>query len=135
MIAISAPGFIAMVVLVYMAKGGDANRELSDFDSPAEARAFVSAHLPVPLPNGAVVEDLHYERWLDWHLSARVRLPSREVTEGYVDQVKRDRALDDQYCGSDEPTPGARYFLRDVFGCGSINGVKSPLLEVRCYTR
>lgn len=134
-IAISIPGLAALVLLVHVAKGGDGSRELSDFDSPAEARAFVSAHLPVPLPNDAVVETLHFERFTDWFLSTRVRLSSREVAQGYLEQVKRARALNDEYCSDAEPSPGARYYLRDVAACGSIDAAAPPALEVRCNTR
>lgn len=134
-ILISVPGLLALIVLVYVARGGDGPHQLSDFDSPAEARAFVSAHLPVPLPSDAVVEALHFERFTDWFLSARVRLSSREVAQGYLDQVRRARVLNDAYCSDVEPSLGARFYLRDVAACGSLDAAALPALEVRCNTR
>lgn len=127
-----ALGVLAVAQLV---SAFDTDRDLADFASAGEARAFVSAHLPVPLPSTALVEALHYERWTDWHLTARVRLPSLAASHGYVEQVRRERALDDQYCSAKEPSPGVRYFLAAEFACGSIDSGAAPILEVHCNTR
>src|SRR6187551_1382212 len=95
-LGIALCGF-AILFVVEVARALDTDRDLSDFESPKEARAFATAHLPVPLPADAVVETLHYARWTDWQLSARVRLPSSAAVNRYLDQVKHDRKLDDVY--------------------------------------
>ena len=112
-----------------------ADRKLEDFSSPGEARAFASAHLPVPLPAGAALDALRYARFTDWHFSARVRFSSAEAADRYLEQVRRDRQLNDAYCGDSEPSGGARYALADVSACGSIKRESPQVLSVTCFTR
>jgi hypothetical protein len=113
----------------------DTDRELKDFASPAQARDFVSAHLPTPLPVTAVVEELRYQRWTDWHLQARVRFESPAGVASYVSQAKLQRASNDAYCGSSEPSGGVSFFLSDVTACGSATVVHPASLKVVCHTR
>lgn len=113
----------------------DTDRDLSDFANPGEARAFTSAHLPAPLPNDAVVESLHFERWTDWMLTATVRLSSSEAADTYLEEVKRTRTLNDEYCNQQDSPGGARYFLSDVFACGSIERTSPQVISVQCNTR
>ena len=110
------------------------SRDLSDFDSPAQARAFTSAHLPTPLPNDAVIETLHYERWTDWDLNVTARLPSADALDRYLAAVKRERTLNDQYCSAEEPAHGARYFLKDVTACGSVEQTSPRAITISCST-
>ena len=137
--AIAGLGLLALGVGVLLVlavlQGLDSDRDLSDFASPSEARAFTSAHLPAPLPNDAVVEELHYERWTDWRFTARVRLSSPEASEQYIEQAKERRDLNDQYCSNLEPPAGARYFLRPVSACGSVRRASAQVVEVACNTR
>ena len=113
----------------------DTDRELKDFASPAQARDFVSAHLPAPLPVTAVVDELRYQSWTDWHLQARVRFDSPEGVASYVEQARLQRTLNDAYCGSSEPSGGVRYFLDDVTACGSATVLSPASLKVVCHTR
>lgn len=129
-----ASGFIVLLV-VEGARSFGSGRDLADFASPAEARAFASEHLPAPLPSDAVIERLHYERWTDWFLEANVRLPSAEAAGRYLEQVRRARKLNDAYCSGEEPTDGARYFLPAVMACGAVRRASPALIEVRCNTR
>jgi hypothetical protein len=124
-----------VAVLVAVVRAFDTDRDLTDFADQAQARAFVSSHLPTPLPPDAVIEGLDYERWTDWSLKARVRLPSRQAVERYVEEAKRLRKLDDDYCHHVEPDHGARYFLAEVSACGTLESTSSEVLEVRCNTR
>jgi hypothetical protein len=135
--AVIACGFIAALVwlIVGAAATLDTDRDLEDFATPAEARAFTTAHLPVPLPSDTVIESLHYERFTDWHFTARIRFPAPEAATLYLDQTKRARALNDAYCSDTEPTPGARYFLAPVHACGSLHQSSPVVLDVRCHTR
>jgi hypothetical protein len=125
------------VVLVRLtaAFSGGPPHDLSDFGTAAEARAFVSAHLPMALPGDAVVEKLAYERWTDWHLAVRVRLPSAWAADRYLEQARAARKVNDGYCTDAEPPRGARYFLAEVSACGSIARMSPQILEVVCYTR
>src|SRR4051812_44546972 len=129
---------IAIAVCALLAIGVasifDTTQTLKDFASPAEARAFTSAHLPVSLPEDATVESLTYERWTDWHFSARVRLPSSEAVDRYLDQARAAGEPNAEYC-NDEPSSDARYFLKDVSACGSVHRESLQVLEVVCYTR
>jgi hypothetical protein len=125
----------AALFVVAVARAFDTDRDLSDFATPAEARTFVSEHLPSSLPTDAVVEKLAYERWTDWNLDARVRLTSAASAERYLEQVKRDRKLDDAYCFGEEPPDGARYFLSGVFACGVVRRPAPAIIEVHCNTR
>jgi hypothetical protein len=111
------------------------DRDLEDFATPSEARAFASAHLPVPLPAAATLDALRYARFTDWHFSAQVRFPSAEGADRYLEQVRRDRQLNDAYCGDSEPSGGARYVLADVSACGSIERESAQALRVTCFTR
>jgi hypothetical protein len=113
----------------------DTDRDLDDFANQEEARVFTSAHLPAPLPPGAVVESLLYQRWTDWIFRARVRLPSSEAAGRYLEEARRVRKLDDVYCSPHEPGNGARYFLSDVSACGSIELMSGQIIEVHCNTR
>jgi hypothetical protein len=133
-VAVASVCFVVLFV-VEVARSLDTDRDLSDFASPAEARAFTSAHLPVPLPADAVIEQLHYERWTDWNFCARARLPSPDAVERYLEQAKSDRKLNDAYCYDEDPPHGARYFLADVSACGSIKLASPQVIEVHCYTR
>lgn len=115
---------------------GSPDKDLEDFASQAQARDFASAHLPTPLPSETVVEALHYERFTDWRITARVRLPSPEAVARYIDQLKQDRKVDDDYCGSGEPAAGAGYFLPAMFACGTVQpGSSVATLEIACNTR
>jgi hypothetical protein len=125
--------FVALALAV--ARAFDTDRDLSDFADQGEARAFTSAHLPAPLPSGAVVESLLYQRWTDWIFEARVRLPSPEAAARYLEEAKRLRKLDDVYCSSDEPAGGARYFLPDVSACGFVELTSAQIIDVHCNTR
>jgi hypothetical protein len=122
-------------LLLSAASSLDTDRDLEDFATPAEARAFTTAHLPVSLPSDVAIESLHYERFTDWHFTARVRFPSLESANHYLDQTKRARTLNDSYCSDTEPTHGARYFLADVHACGSLHQSSPLILDVRCHTR
>jgi hypothetical protein len=113
----------------------DSDRELKDFDSPAQARDFVSAHLPAPLPSTAVVEELRYQRWQDWHLQARVRFISGDEVASYLGEAKQKRASNDAYCGGSEPGDGVSVLLEDVSACGSAAATPPASLSVVCATR
>lgn len=114
----------------------DTSRSLKDFESNEAARHFVSEHLPVALPNDAVVSELAYERWTDWRLSATVKLDSGQAAEEFVARVLQDRKTDDPYCGEAEPERGARYFLSASFACGTVSrGAAHDTLEILCHTR
>jgi hypothetical protein len=126
---------VAAVIVGAASMFSGSDRNLEDFASPSEARAFASAHLPVPLPADARLDALRYERFTDWHFSARVRFASAEATDRYLEQVRRDRQLNDAYCGDTEPSGGARYVLADVFACGSIRRESAQALHVTCFTR
>jgi hypothetical protein len=124
------------LVVVALATSFGSAKDLEDFASQAQARDFISAHLPTPLPSSAVVEALHYERFTDWRITARVRLPSASALDQYLEQTKRDRQLDDAYCGAAEPSGGARYFLAKSFACGTLqHGSSATSLEIACNTR
>lgn len=133
-IATAIVGSICCLV-VAAAHAFDTGRDLADFASPAEARSFASAHLPTPLPPDAVIESLHYERWTDWFLETNVRLPSVAAADRYLEQVRRERKLDDTYCPGEEPADGARYFLPAVMACGAVSRTSPQMIEVRCNTR
>jgi hypothetical protein len=112
------------------------SRHLQDFSSPEQARDFLGGHLPVRLPKDARVEALTYERFTDWSLTARVRFPSGEAAVDYVERVKRERRLDDSYCGDSEPNSGARYALPHLFACGTVSAAATPeSLDIVCQTR
>jgi hypothetical protein len=113
----------------------DTDRDLKDFENPQQAREFVSAHLPTPLPDTAVVEELRYERWQDWHLKARIRLGSAEAVAGCLDKVKLGRELNDAYCGDTEASGSVRFFLKKPFACCSAGRATADSLSVTCYTR
>jgi hypothetical protein len=54
----------------------------------------------------------------------------------YVERVRRDRRLNDQYCGDSEPTSGARYALPELYACGTVTAGSSPaVLDIVCQTR
>lgn len=111
-------------------------KELKDFASQAQARDFTSAHLPTPLPSSALIEALRYERFTDWRITARVRLPSAAALDQYVEQTKQDRKTDDAYCGAGEPSLGVSYFLPKLFACGTVQrGASASILEMACNTR
>lgn len=133
-LVLAIAGFLALLTFSLTDTNG-LNRDLADFASPAESRAFASAHLPVPLPKEAVVESLHFERWTDWNLTATVRLPSAEALALYLEQTKRDRKLYDEFCYHDEPAQGARYYLKKSMACGTIERVSPAVIEIRCNTR
>jgi hypothetical protein len=125
----------AGAVLVWiLADAFDTDKKLSDFESPAQGRAFVSAHLPLPLPADSDVIELSYERWTDWNLTAKVRLASPAATRDYLERVRSARKLNDDYCGAGEPSGAARFFLADVSACGTVSSA-ADTLSVRCYTR
>jgi hypothetical protein len=137
--------FVAFAVLCVCLVGGviaaadhlltGSDRNLEDFASPNEARAFASAHLPAALPADATLDALRYERFTDWHFSARVRFSSAEAADRFLERVRRDRQLNDAYCGDSEPIGGARYALIDVSACGSIHRESAQALHVTCFTR
>jgi hypothetical protein len=127
-------GFVVLVGAAATAL--DTNRDLEDFESPQQAREFVSAHLPTPLPATAVVQELNYERWTDWHLKARVRFESAAALTSYMGQARLDRTLDDAYCGGTEPSGSVRYFLTPSFACGKASVAEvSGTLDIVCHTR
>jgi hypothetical protein len=126
----------AGLLLAVLASSLDSDRDLADFASQAEARDFASAHLPTALPGSAVVEALRYERFTDWRLTSRIRFDSSESVDRYVEQLERERKLDDAYCGDAEPSGGARYFLPALFACGTVGrGARAGTLEMACNTR
>jgi hypothetical protein len=127
-------GFTVLLVVV-MLRPFDTDRDLTDFENPEQALAFTSAHLPAPLPKDAAVEQLLYQRWTDWNFTARVRLPSPEAADRYLDRVRRDRKLNDEYCNGSEPARGARYFLPEVSACGAVERASAEIIEVQCNTR
>lgn len=126
---------VAGVLLVWVLVHAVApSRKLSDFN-PAEARDFVSAHLPAPLPSSAQVEQLQYERFTDWHLTARVRFDSPTSALLYLERVRADRKLNDAFCNHADPSGGARYFLPQYTACGSAKLGKAPeLVDVLIHT-
>jgi hypothetical protein len=134
-------GVLALVLVVAggflvwaLAAALDPDKDLADFDTPAQARDFVSAHLPLPLPAGASVTELRYERFTDWHLTAKATLSSPEASRDYLERLRAARALNDEYCGQGEPAGAARFFLGDVFACGHVSAA-GRTLSVLCYTR
>lgn len=136
---------LAVLALLLLVGGGflvwaaadmlDTDRDLKDFASPAQARDFVSAHLPTPLPNAAVVEQLHYDRWQEFRLTARVRLGSPAAIASYIGQARLERALNDAYCGTSEPSDDVHFFLPKSWGCGSVRPVATDSLEIACNSR
>jgi hypothetical protein len=126
-------GVVALVGSV--ASALDTGRDLKDFENPQQAREFVSAHLPTPLPATAVVEELRYERWQDWQLKARVRFESAQAVAALSDQIRLARALNDAYCGDAEPVGSVRFFLAKSFACCSASVAAMASLDVACYTR
>ena len=109
---------------------------IEDVESPQQARDFVSAHLPTPLPATASISELHYERWMDWHLTARVRLDDAAAVDAFIGQTRLSRALNDAYCGGAEPGGSVRYFLTKSSACCSARVAATPgSLDVTCYTR
>lgn len=126
---------VGAVLVIAAMRALDTDRDLDDFASPSEARKFTSAHLPAPLPADAVVEKLSYTRWTDWRLTAQIRLPSPAALEQYLEVAKTQRVTNDEYCSDLEPTGGARYFLREVSACGSIQRASPAVLDVACNTR
>jgi hypothetical protein len=126
----------AGLVVFLTAQALDTDRDLSDFGSPKEARVFTSAHLPAPLPDDAVVERLHYERFTDWFLEATLRLPSSTAADAYFEEAKRARTLNDEYClVHEDPSGGVRYFLSDVSACGAITRTSPLTISIQCNTR
>jgi hypothetical protein len=136
---------LAVLALLLLGGGGllvwaaadmlDTDRDLKDFASPAQARDFVSAHLPTPLPSTAVVEQLHYDSWQDFRLTARVRLGSPAAVASYIGQARLERTLNDAYCGTSEPNDGVDFFLAKSSACGSARPVVADSLEIACNTR
>lgn len=123
-------------LVVYLAVAFDTDRGLKDFESPQQSRDFVSAHLPTPLPATAVVTELLYERWTDWHLTARVRLEGAAAVDAFIGQARLSRTLNDAYCGVDEPGGRVRYFLPKSSACCAVGVAAEPgALDVSCYTR
>jgi hypothetical protein len=140
LLALSILGLAAVagvgLVVALAASSLGSTKDLEDFASQAQARDFTSAHLPTPLPSSAVVEALHYERFTDWRITARVRLPSPQALNQYLEQAKQERKVDDAYCGAAEPSVGAGYFLPQLFACGSVQrGSSASILEIACNTR
>jgi hypothetical protein len=117
-----------------LASALDTDKDLADFKTPAESRAFVSAHLPLALPVDASVSELRYERFTDWHLTAKVRLASPEAAADYLERLRAARTLNDDYCGPADPAGAARFFLADVSACGHASALDRTL-NVLCYTR
>lgn len=128
-------GVVGTVIVGAATVLSGSDRDLEDFASPSEARAFASAHLPTPLPTDTTLDALRYARFTDWHFSASVSFPSAEAVERYLDQIRRDRHLNDTYCGYSEPSGGARYALADVSACGFIERESAKALSVTCFTR
>lgn len=134
-------GLVALLLVVagaflvwVLADALDTDKDLADFETAAEARAFVSAHLPLALPVDANVSELRYERFTDWHLTAKVRLASPEAAREYVERLRAARTLNDAYCGPSEPAGATRFFLPDVSACGHVSAAGGAL-DVLCYTR
>jgi len=48
-----------------------------DFESQKDCRKFVELHVPLPLPELAVVSKIEYVSWLDWTLDAQIDLPTK----------------------------------------------------------
>jgi len=134
---VAALGFGAVLGLGWLVSNfvGE-SRNLQDFSSPEQAHDFVGAHLPARLPKDARLEALTYERFTDWSLTARVRFPSSAAAVDYVERIKRERRLNDAYCGDAEPSSGARYALPELFACGTVSAGGSPdVLDIVCQTR
>jgi hypothetical protein len=108
-----------------------------DFPTPADAAAFVSDHVPVRLPAGAVVHDLTYERFTDWHLRATVHLGSNEAVNEYLRQSHDNHQEDVDYCGPASSTASSvSYFLPQWHACGNLaRAPEQGALTVVCYTR
>jgi hypothetical protein len=130
---------LAGVGLAYLAATSLSGTSLTkrDFADPTEATAFVSAHLPAPLPTDAEVEELTYDRFTDWHLSATVSLGSSEAVETYLRTAREQRQENVEYCGPwSLPADAVAYFLAEVQACGSIvPGPSEGSISVRCLTR
>ncbi|MGC4090367.1 MAG: hypothetical protein QM756_21310 [Polyangiaceae bacterium] len=135
-VGIAIAAFCAVALIgVIVVRALDTDQDLSDFETPEQARTFTSAHLPAPLPNDAVVETLHYERWTDWSFDARVRLSSAAAVDRYLEEARRLRSLNDEYCLHSEPSDGARYFFKAGVACGTVRRTAAQVLEVHCNTR
>lgn len=134
LLAISACCLVVFFA-VSVVRALDTDKDLSDFASRDEARTFTSAHLPVPLPNDTVIQKLLYQRWTDWNFEARVEFSSSGALDSYLQDVRQRRQLNDEYCSPNEPSQGARFFLRDVSACGSITPVSPLVFDVKCNTR
>jgi hypothetical protein len=96
----------------------DGGMTLDDFDSNAEALAFVSDHLTEPLPQGATVTALRYDRFTDWHLEATVKVSSPHA---YVGAVRGNRGPSSSgYCNESESATSVSYFLAKWHACGTV---------------
>ena len=107
---------------------------LQDFKSQSDCIGYLDAHLPVPLPEGAVVSDFELVSWLGWTLEATVRLPDGSAV-GYVNSVHN---LNSKSTDSESIRPStestARYKLQ---GNATISGTVScdagsGLLSIYC---
>jgi len=105
------------------------------FEDEAKAREFTSIHLPFPLPHDVVVDSLEYERWTDWHLRAELQFSASAQVDEYLVQAHKHRSLRDDYCGSQDPAGGARYYLPASNACGTLRRSSPMMLSVWCYTR
>ncbi len=107
------------------------------FATEAEAVSFVSDHLPAPLPSDAVVEELRYDRFTDWHLEARVDLGSAAAAAAYLARARAAGVQNPDYCGAGDGNPRELgYFLAAWSACGTVApGAEEGVLEVTCFTR
>ena len=133
LLVLAGVGFVVLVATLF--SGTSVTKR--DFADATEAAAFVSAHLPAPLPPGAEVQELTYDRFTDWHLLATVSLGSSEAVEAYLRTAREQRQENVEYCGPwDFPAQGVSYFLAVYQACGSIvPGPSEGSLTVRCLTR
>ena len=131
-LVLAAGAFI--VLLARLFSGTSLTR--GDFPTPAEAADFVSDHLPAPLPPGATVHELRYERFTDWHLEAKVDLGSPAAIDDYLQRAREHHEQNVDHCGPSDSDPRAlSYFLPKWHACGSITVTETGGLAVRCATR
>lgn len=109
---------------------------VDDFASGAEARDFLDSHLPVGLPEDAVIRALTFDRFTDWHLEATVDLGSAHAAAAYLGRAEEVRARDPEYCGPGSSSASVDYFIAKWHACGAIVRANAKgLLRVTCYTR
>lgn len=135
-IAVAGLGLAGLAAgsLQFSSAGSSLTRK--DFENDMKAASFVSAHLPAPLPPAALVRELQYDHFTDWHLEAVVQLGTAKAMEAYLQNVRAVRQQNMEYCGGPEAGSETQFFLPEVHACGAIRpGAKEGELIVHCYTR